>query len=208
MCQSPGRTNQALETCPCSRKAACGPPVWMPSSLLEGWSPSEWKGKQRHFSSSSTSHPGAIPPMSHPVIPPWPNIVPKAKEAAALCGWAREGPGGGGVARTRGPGSPPVAPSDPSGLGQISGPLSHKRREVGETEGLTHRQWDHFLLGEGRTRSRRQTGQGALPLGLVRQMRPRSRPLRRRARVATRPPACPPSPAAPRARPGPRGATT
>lgn len=134
-----------------------GGSLWPPSldarlSLggLEPETPSEWKGKQRHFLSSSTSHPGAIPPMSHPVIPPWPNIAPKANEGAALCRWVREGPGGrGGPDQgTRQPTRGPFRPEWSRPEGQISGPLSHKRREVGETEGLTHRQWDHFLLGK------------------------------------------------------------
>jgi hypothetical protein len=38
-------------------------------------------------SSYSASHPRTVPPMSHPVMSPWPNIAPKVcgKEGAVLC---------------------------------------------------------------------------------------------------------------------------
>lgn len=91
----PGCPNQALEACPCSQKAAHGAHVLM-RSVLGGPEPeAPLKQKAAGFLRclSSTSRPWAIPPMSHPVIPPRPNIAPEANEGAPLCRWTKEGPG-------------------------------------------------------------------------------------------------------------------
>lgn len=117
--------------------------------------------------------PRAMPPMSHPVIPPWPNIAPKANEGAALCGGAREGPGEGTRQPSRQPTPGPFSPERSRPERHGPGPPSHKRRGT-RGERVWPTSSDHFLLGERGTGSGGQTGQRAFPLGLVHQMRPRS----------------------------------
>ena len=183
-CRSQGCTNQALGSwgacpghCPCVPQGgdprvlalqwkgcafsmfSMSKPSWSPKPAWNGW----MERMEPHFlgCSSFTSHPRAVPPMSHPISPSGPNIAPKAEEGAALCALgrrAREGPRHPTLLHP-GPRSRPEP--------QPSRTPSHQRwasRGVGK-ERVPQRRRDRFLLGECGTRSRGQRiGQGGFPL--------------------------------------------
>lgn len=175
-----------------------------------------WNKNERHFQirGSSSSHPRAVPPMTHAVILRWPNIAPKARARACCAGrTAGAGPGlrgqGGQAARRLKPPSNrgPVPRSLPEP--RIPGTLPHKRRgspgERVRPRGRDTSSWEDCGTRSRGQRTSRGPFQALFVLSTPCGRDPAGkRPGRRDQGRCDRPGRARPAPAAPRAQAGPR----